>query len=213
MTEVSPSSYRAPRCLRDERTGAGIAVPGDWLDRAGEATAGPFALAASQRRDGVAPDRCVASVNLVAERCLDSIADRSAATLADQSARLPGYVLLDLEEVSLAGRPAARSLFTYQLDGFQVVVDQWLMVERGWAWYLSGGTDTIGFAKDATVLEAIAATLELTDAGAGDEIDPSRSADAGQTPEANPTSRRGRWSARRATCWLWPMKRLASRSP
>lgn len=143
-------------------------------------------LAASRDRDDFPPDRCVASVNLVAEPCGDSLESRSAATLDEQRARLPGYVLLDLENASLAGRAAVRSLFTYRLDHFQIVVDQWLIVERGWAWSLSGGSDTIAFPEDAAVLEAIAATLELpveppTVDGVGDP----RAADAARALEAD----------------------------
>jgi len=105
------------------------------------------------------------------ESCHESLAGRSA-TLIQQTARLPGYVLLDLEDGSLGGRAAVRSLYTYRLERFQIVVDQWLIVERGWAWCLSGGTDTVGFPQDAPLLEAIAATLELPEEGLpGDEID------------------------------------------
>ncbi len=114
----------------------------------------------------------MASVNLLVEPCPDSLAGRSATTRVEQSARLPGYVLLDLEETSLGGWAAVRSLFTYRLERFQIVVDQWLVVKRGWAWCLSGGTDTVGFCEDAPLLEAIAETLELPDEGlSGDEID------------------------------------------
>ncbi len=64
----------------------------------------------------------------------------------------PGYVLLDLEDVSLGGRGAVRSLFTYRLKGFPIIVDQWLIVDRGWAWWLSGGTDTVGFCEETPLL-------------------------------------------------------------
>lgn len=145
-------------------------MPERWSDRAGGDTAGSLVLAASQSREGIPADRCAASVNLVVEPCDDSLADRSA-KLIEQSARLPG-VLLDLEDGSLCGSAAVRSLFTYRLERFQIVVDQWLIVERGWAWCLSGGTDTVGFPHDGPLLEAIAATLELPDEGLpGDEID------------------------------------------
>ncbi len=142
-------------------------------------------LAASRGRDGTPPDRCAANVNLVAEPCDDSLDDRSAATLVAQSATLPGYVLLDSEDVSLGGRAAVRTLFTYPLDRFQIVVDQWLIVQGGWAWCLSGGTDTIGLAQDEPVLEAIATTLELPPGGpAGAGIYGPRAGDVGRALEA-----------------------------
>ena len=153
-------------------------MPEAWTDRTGGDSGGPFLIAASQDREDVPRDRCVASVNLVVEPCDDPLHERSAAVVAEQSSRLPGYVLLDLEHVSLVGHAAVRSLFTFPLDPFQIVVDQWLIVERGWAWCLSGGTDTIGFPQDAPVLEAIAATLELPREGPSrDAIEEPRAAD------------------------------------
>lgn len=143
-------------------------------------------LAASQPRSRNSGGGAVASVNLVAKRCHESLQDRSAATLLEQRTHLPGFVLLDREDVSLAGHAAVRTLFTYPLDGFQIVVDQWLIVERGWAWCLSGGTDTIGFPGDAAMLASIAGTLELpTREIAGVHIHDPSGADAQQAFEAD----------------------------
>lgn len=161
LIDASKRPDRPGRRLRHEATGAGIVVPEGWTERARGDGSGPLLLAASRERDGIPPGRCVTSVNLVAEPCDDPLDERSAATIAGQREHLPGFVLLDVERGSLVGRAAVRSLFSYRLDPFQIVVDQWLIVEGGWAWCLSGGTDTVGFPDAARVLEGIAATLEL----------------------------------------------------
>jgi hypothetical protein len=140
--------------LRDPVTGAGLTVPDDWEEQTG----GPWALAARAPRSGPG---VVASVNVIAERTTDDLATRSATTLAQERALMPGFVLLDRAETTLAERPAVRTLFSYNLDDAQIVVDQWLVVAGGVATCLSGGSDTFGFPAAAGLLEAIAASLEL----------------------------------------------------
>jgi hypothetical protein len=130
-------------------------VPDGWEEQTG---GGPWALAARAPRTG---SGVVASVNVIAERTEDDLATRSATTLAQQRALMPGFVLLDRGETTLDERPAMRTLFTYNLDAAQIVVDQWLVVAGGVATCLSGGSDTFGFPAAAGLLEAIAASLEL----------------------------------------------------
>jgi hypothetical protein len=131
-------------------------VPDFWEDP-GE---GPWALAARAPRS-TDDHGVVASVNVIAERTADTLDERGATTLAQQRAAFPGFVLLDHARVTLAAQPAVRTLFTYHLDGAQIVVDQWLVVAAGIATCVSGGTDTAGFPTTAGLLEAIAVSLEL----------------------------------------------------
>jgi hypothetical protein len=131
-------------------------VPDFWEDQG----AGPWALAACAPR-GADDHGVVASVNVLAERTAETLDERAAVTLTQQRVGFPGFVLLDHARTELAGRPAVRTLFTYHLDGHQIVVDQWLVVADGIATVVSGGTDTTGFSGVAQLLEAIAASLEL----------------------------------------------------
>jgi hypothetical protein len=71
-------------------------------------------------------------------------------------------LLIDWEPCELAGAPAVRTLVLVQLGGLAtVVLEQWRLVAAGHSWLVTATADLAAWARLATGLRAVVATVEV----------------------------------------------------
>jgi hypothetical protein len=75
---------------------------------------------------------------------------------------LDDYLLIDLEELAVAGHPGGRRLAHYAgPDGAALVMEQWFALVDGTGWTLTATTDALRYSTMADEFAAVAASLNL----------------------------------------------------